>query len=70
MDRIDPLNFDDAVEDEHAFPCAECGDRCDDRDATNGRIGHEWFCEDCYHAHPAIVGDVMAAILADERSNK
>lgn len=58
----------DRENDEHAYPCA-CGDPscwCDDRDATNVRIGKAWYAQGCAEKHPVEVGPVTAAILADE----
>jgi len=58
--------------DEHRYRCA-CGDPacwCDDRDGTNVRIGRDWYAEGCAAKHPVVVGDVMAAILADEQQDE
>lgn len=70
----DPLNTDErdwsAHDDtEGRFQCAECQDWCRDDDPSNVRIGREWFCVDCGNKHPAVVGDTMAAILADEQQD-
>jgi len=75
MALIDPINFDTTPdEDETLFQCA-CGDpscKGHNDNIGNRRIRGEWFAEGCKVAesHPDVVGDVMAAILSDERIGK
>ena len=52
---------------EDRFQCA-CGAWLMDGDPSNVRLSpSEVICEDCAAQHPAIVGDVEAALKSDER---
>ena len=54
---------------EDRFQCA-CGAWMVDGDPSNVRLSpSEVICEDCAAQHPAIVGDVDAALKADERQD-
>lgn len=64
-DQSEPEN-----EDETLFQCACLDPDCKGHNDNPGnrRIRGKWFAEGCKVAesHPDVVGDVMAAILADE----
>ncbi len=47
-------------------------DHCDNTfpDGEGNRLGRDYVCTQCYYAHPAVVGGVMAAIKADEWEGK
>lgn len=54
-------------EDEGWYQCQGfCETMLHDDDSSNVRVGNRWMCPDCASRHPAVVGDVMAAIRADE----
>lgn len=73
--KNEPLDsdLDHEPEDEHTYQCA-CGNpdcKADDRNEGNYRIRNEWYAADCELAkfHPDVVGDVIAAIVNDERQD-
>ena len=59
-----------AQPDEDRFRCPHCQAWMVDGDPSNVRLSpSEVICEDCAAQHPAIVGDVDAALKADERQD-
>ena len=55
---------------EDRFPCPLCAGWMVDGDPANVRLGSQVICEDCAATHPVIVGDVEAALKADERQDE
>ena len=52
---------------DHTEKCGQCDRRCWQQSMT--RIHSDLWCADCASGHPAIVGDVMAGIRADEQQD-
>lgn len=49
--------------------------RCDHceawhEDGTGHRLGSDYVCTECFYSHPVVVGEVMAALLADIKAGK
>lgn len=62
----EPYNPDNEKDDREWVHCDHCDKWILDGDDSNGRLGRDYVCGECFNRHPAIIGPIMAAIKAGE----